>query len=201
MSHAKAIRHLQKVDPVLGAVIKRLPTLEVRKPSRNHFRTLVESIISQQLSVKAADTIFRRFVQLFRGQGFPKPVDVVRMPHEKLRAAGLSNAKVLFIKDLAAKLHTKEITFRRLSRMTDEEVIAYLTQVKGIGRWTVEMFLMFSLNRPDLFSHGDLGLRNAIMKLYGFKKPPTTKRIEKIVAKWSPHRTLASRYLWKSLGM
>jgi DNA-3-methyladenine glycosylase II len=190
---------LIKTDPVLGAVIKRLGIIEQHKRSTNHFRALVESIVSQQLSVKASDTIFKRFLKLFPGRGFPTPAMVLKMPSHKMRACGLSNSKVSFIKDLAEKIYRKELNLRQLQKWENEEVILHLTQVKGIGRWTAEMFLMFSLQRPDVFSHGDLGLRNAVKKLYGFKKLPSPKQIEKIVQKWSPHKTLASRYLWRSL--
>lgn len=197
-----AEKYLQSVDPVLGAIIKRI-ALKPRKRSSNHFRTLVESIVSQQLSVKASDTIFARFLKLFaernKTKKFPTPEQILQMPDAKLRSAGLSGSKVKYIKHLAEKVHKKEVALHRLRKMSDEEVIEHLIQVKGIGRWTGEMFLMFSLQRPDVFSHGDLGLRNAIAKLYGFKKPPTSAQIEKIVKKWSPHRTLASRYLWRSL--
>lgn len=194
-------KYLQSIDPILGEVIKRIE-LKARKRSANHFRTLVESIVSQQLSVKASDTIFLRFVKLFAEDGkskFPKPEQVLKMSDAKLRGVGLSNQKVKYIKHLAEKVHKKEVALHKLKKMSDEEVIEHLIQVKGIGRWTGEMFLMFSLQRPDVFSHGDLGLRNAIAKLYKYKQPPTTKQVEKIVQKWAPHRTLASRYLWKSL--
>lgn len=193
-----AKKYLQSVDPILHEVIKKYE-LKERKRSLNHFRTLVESIVSQQLSVKASDTIFARFLKLFPGGRFPKPEAILKMSDTKLRSIGLSNSKAKYIKDLANKVHKKEVALHKLSKMSDEEVIEHLIQVKGIGRWTGEMFLMFSLARPDVFSHGDLGLRNAIKKLYKFKKPPTVKQIEKIIAKWSPHKTLASRYLWKSL--
>lgn len=199
--------HLASVDPLLGAVIAKVELPFRRRTSqRNFFKALVESIVSQQLSVKAADTIFIRFVDLFVKSGaiktkrsFPTPKQVLKMPDAKLRSVGLSGSKVKYIKDLADKIERKEVLLTKLEKMADEEVIDHLTQVKGIGRWTGEMFLMFSLERPDVFSHGDLGLRNAIKKIYGFKKPPTQKQIEKIVVKWSPHRTLASRYLWRSL--
>lgn len=199
-------KYLQSVDPILAGVIAKikLPVPKIQKPSR--FKTLVESIVSQQLSVKASDTIFKRFVDLFvraeaikTARGFPTPAQVLKMSNAILRSAGLSGSKVKYIKDLAKKVHQKEVYLHRLHKMSDEEVIEHLVQVKGIGRWTGEMFLMFSLERPDVFSYGDLGLRNAIIKLYRFKKPPTSKQIEKIVQKWTPHRTLASRYLWKSL--
>ncbi|HEX3099887.1 MAG TPA: DNA-3-methyladenine glycosylase [Patescibacteria group bacterium] len=202
-----AAKYLSKVDPILGAAIEQIELEENRKPNKNHLRSLVESIVSQQLSVKAADTIFARFVELFVAKGdiktarsFPTPAQLLNMSDAKLRSAGLSGGKVKYIKDLARKVEAKELQLHRLQKMSDEEVVEHLVQVKGIGRWTGEMFLMFSLARPDIFSHGDLGLRNAIIKLYKFKTIPTEKQIQKIVAKWSPHRTLASRYLWKSLN-
>ncbi len=203
----KAEKHLALVDPVMGQLITKIKLTERKAKSQaRHFETLVESIVSQQLSVKASDTIFARFKKLFllssRAKGrarFPKPEQILKMSDLKLRSAGLSNSKVKYIKDLAKKVHQKEVLLGKLKDMSDEEVIEHLIQVKGIGRWTGEMFLMFSLARPDVFSHGDFGLRNAIQKLYGRKRPLTQKQIEKIVAKWSPHRTLASRYLWKSL--
>lgn len=192
-------KYLQKVDPVLGEVIKQI-NLPDRKRSSNHFRSLVESIVSQQLSVKASDTIFKRFLQLFPGNKFPKAEVILKMPDSKFRSVGISNSKTRYIKDLALHVHQGKLNFQKFKKLSDEEVVEVLIKVKGIGRWTAEMFLMFSFDRPDLFSHGDLGLRNAIKKLYGFKKEPTVKQIKKIVAKWSPHRTLACRYLWKSLS-
>ncbi len=198
-SYDSGRKHLRKIDPILAKVIDRTPQPQTKKRRGNYFKSLVEAIISQQLSNKAADTIIARFRQLFKQSGFPTPLQVLRMSDDKIRAAGLSYGKISYIKDLAKAIESKQLNMRRLIRLTDEEVIVHLTQVKGIGRWTAEMFLMFSLERPDVFSHGDLGLRNAIQKLYGFKRPPTVKQIEKIVIKWSPHRTLASRYLWRSL--
>ncbi len=200
-------KHLASIDPVLAVVIARIKLAPPKALTlRNHFHTLVESIVSQQLSVKASDTIFKRFKQLFVDAGviktprsFPKPLQVLKMPDSKLRSVGLSAGKVRYVKDLAYKVHKKEVMLHKLDSMSDEEVIEHLTQVKGVGRWTGEMFLMFALQRPDVFSHGDLGLRNAIQKLYGFKKPLSQKQIEKIATKWAPHRTLACRYLWKSL--
>lgn len=201
----KPEKHLASVDPVLGAVIAKIK-LPVRKARVNYFKALVESIVSQQLSVKASDTIFARFVNLLIKSGdiktarsFPKPEQVLKMSEAKLRSVGLSGSKVNYIKDLAKKVSQKEVLLYKFKSMTDEEIIEHLVQVKGIGRWTGEMFLIFSLERPDVFSHGDLGLRNAIQKLYGPKKALTQKQIERIVKKWSPHRTLASRYLWRSL--
>lgn len=194
----QAIRHLKKVDPVLARAIANIELVPARK-SANHFRSLVEAIVSQQLSVKAADTIFLRFVALF-GKKFPKPSEVLKISPAKMRKAGLSQAKVIFIKDLAKRIESGQLKFRHLQKKTDEEIIVSLIQVKGIGQWTAEMFLMFALARPDIFSYGDLGLRNAMQKLYKLKTHPTPKQAEKISAKWKPHRTLASRYLWASLN-
>ncbi|QQS22814.1 DNA-3-methyladenine glycosylase 2 family protein [bacterium] len=193
-------KHLILADPILGSFIK-LNIMEPRKKSRRtHLESLVEVIVSQQLSVKAADTIYARFLALFPNKKFPKPEVILRTNDSKMRAAGLSYQKISYIKDVCSKVIAKEVRLNSLNRMTDEEVIAELVKIKGIGRWTAEMFLMFSLMRPDVFSNGDLGLRNAIIKLYKLKKPPTEKQLERITKKWSPHRTTASRYLWKSLN-
>jgi DNA-3-methyladenine glycosylase II len=126
---------------------------------------------------------------------------VLKMKDEKIRACGLSNSKVSFVKDLAAQIVDGRLHFRGIDKMSEEEVISMLVSVKGIGRWTAEMFLMFALQRPDIFSHGDLGLRNAIIKLYKIKGPLTEKRALLISKKWSPHRTLACHYLWASLNL
>ncbi len=198
-------KYLSAVDPILAKVIAQIELPPAKAHGgKNHFHSLVEAIVSQQLSVKASDTIFARFKKLFteknNSRSFPKPEQILKMSDAKMRAAGLSYQKIKYIKDLAKKVQAKEVLLHKLEKMSDEEVIEHLTQVKGIGRWTGEMFLMFSLQRPDIFSQGDLGLKNAIIKLYKFKKPPTEKQIEKIISKWSPHKTTASRYLWKSLN-
>ena len=193
--------YLSKQDPRLAVVIKQVGIIVPRKKSQNHFKELVESIISQQLSVKASDTIFKRFCALFPSGKFPKPEALLQMTDSKIRACGLSNSKVSFVKDLATRVVDGRLHFRGIDKMTDEEVIAMLVVVKGIGRWTAEMFLMFALQRPDIFSHGDLGLRNDIVKLYKIKGHLSEKRALLISKKWSPHRTLACRYLWASLTL
>lgn len=198
--HKKALRHLVKVDPILAAVIKKVK-LEHREPYPNHFEYLVGSIISQQLSTKAADTIERRFKELFGKRGFPKPEVVIRMPDTKLRSAGLSNAKVAFIKDLSRHIAEKKIRIKKLPQLSAEEIMLELIAVKGIGKWTVEMFLIGGLGHPDVFSYGDLGLRNAMQRLYGLRKTPTEKRAAQISNNWKPYRSVASRLLWKSLDM
>ncbi len=196
----KIIAHFKKNDPVLHAIIEKIGQLEkfeIRN-SDDYFRSLCGEIISQQLSGKAADTIYARFESLFpKKQVTPK--NILKTPNEKLRKAGTSWSKARFIKDLAQKVLDKDLKLHELDKLSDELVIQEVTKVKGVGPWTAEMFLMFTLQRKDVFSHGDLGLRKAIKKLYKFKKEPTKKQIEKIARKWRPYRTYASRILWKSL--
>ncbi len=196
---AQAKKHLQSVDPKLASIIDNYELKPQRRLPRTHFESLVEAIVSQQLSVKAADTIFARFVSLFPNQKFPTPETVFKLPLPKFRKVGISGQKANYIKDLSGKIVSGELKLNSLHRLENEEVISELVKVKGIGRWTAEMFLMFTLRRPDVFSNGDLGLRNAIQKLYKMKTPPTEKQLDRISKRWSPHRTTASRYLWKSL--
>jgi DNA-3-methyladenine glycosylase II len=195
-----AAQYLSRRDKTLAKVIRRVK-LKRFMPERNYFYSLAESIISQQLSVKAADTITKRLIALFPKKRFPTPQDILKLPAAKLRKTGVSGAKVLFLKDLARHVADKRLDFHKFPQWTDEEIITHLTAVHGIGRWTAEMFLMFSLGRPDVFSPGDQGLKNSIRKLYGFKKEPTAKQMLKLVEVWRPHRTLACRYLWKSLAL
>lgn len=197
-SHRAKIAHLKKSDPRLKVVIEGVKMKELAA-SRGPFEALVEAIVSQQLSIKAADTIFARFVALTPGRKFPTPREVLKMPTAKMRACGLSKMKVGFIKDLARKTLDGTLDFKRMDAMSDAEVIEHLVKVKGIGQWTAEMFLIFSLQRDDVFSYGDLGLRNAMQKIYKMKKAPTPAQAERITAKWRPYRSLGSRYLWASL--
>ncbi len=198
----KQVVHLRR-DPALRKIITALPGIDHAwdRKRPNHFRSLVVAIINQQLSGKAAATILKRFVALFGGKKFPKPEAVLAMPATKMRKAGLSKMKISFLKDLSRNVLSGEVNFKAMPRMSDGEVVEHLTGVKGIGRWTAEMFLMFSLRREDVFSYGDLGLRNAMQRLYGLKKHPTEKQAEKIASVWRPYRTLASRYLWASVDL
>jgi len=198
ISHRAKIAHLKKSDPKLKTVIEGI-TLRELTVTRGPFEALVRAIVSQQLSSKAADTIFARFVALTPGKKFPTPREILKMPPTKMRKCGLSKMKVSFIKDLAKKTLDGTLDFKHMDTMSDEEVIEHLTSVKGIGRWTAEMFLIFSLGRDDVFSYGDLGLRNALQKIYKMKKAPTPAQAEKITVKWKPYRSLGSRYLWASL--
>ncbi|OGK16684.1 hypothetical protein A2774_00080 [Candidatus Roizmanbacteria bacterium RIFCSPHIGHO2_01_FULL_39_12c] len=196
----KIKEHFQRVDLILYSVIERIEYLEPwkSKSANEYFVELCANIIGQQLSGKAADTIFARFEKLFAKKKIT-PEKVLRIPDQKIRDAGMAWSKVKYIKDLAQKTLDKTLDLSKLTNMTDGDVLTELTKVKGIGPWTAEMFLMFTLGREDVFSHGDLGLKNAIKKLYGFKKDPSKKQVEKIVNKWSPYRTFACRILWKSL--
>jgi DNA-3-methyladenine glycosylase II len=192
----KAINHLKK-DRKLAKIIK---TVGPHKISvvRDPYESLVEAIITQQLSGKAADSISKRFRGIYRK--FPKPKDVLRTPDSKLRAAGLSSMKVSYIKDLSRKIESNEIKMSSLRNMTDDEVVEHLTQVRGIGRWTAEMFLIFSLGRLDVLPVGDLGLRKGVQRLYSLSDIPEKEKIESIAEKWRPYRTVATWYIWKSLS-
>ena len=193
----KIKNHFKKVDPILYNAIRDLYLLE-RVAPKDYFAKLCSEIINQQLSDKASATIYKRFQKLYPN-GRVTAEHTLKLTHQELRATGTSNAKARFIIGLAQKVENKEILFEKLDSMTDEEVIIKLTKIKGIGPWTAEMFIMFSLGREDVFSHGDLGLRKAMKKLYRFKREPTRKQIEKITKKWSPYRTYACTILWQSL--
>ncbi len=182
------IKHFKKVDPILAAAVK---TLDPIVPSNDYFSDLCEIVIQQQLSEKAGETIWHRFLKLFERL---TPANVLATPDVNIRAAGISWSKITYLKNLA-----KHGGLEALRDMGDAEVIRELTKIKGIGPWSAEMFLMFSLGREDVFSYGDLGLRRAIQKLYKFKKEPTIKQMGKIVRKWSPYRTYGARILWKML--
>ena len=194
--------YLRRVDKVLGAVIERVDLPE-RKPHKNHFYAVARGIIRQQLSGASADAIERRFAALFSGRKnfFPKAEQILTMPDARMRASGLSHAKISYLKNLSRAVADKKLDFKRVALLPHEDVIAALTEIKGIGRWTAEMFLIFALDRPDVFSAGDQGLKNALVRLYRMRAHPSRSRAEKISAQWSPHRTLACRYLWASLSM
>jgi DNA-3-methyladenine glycosylase II len=196
----EAVAHLKRVDPVLGAVIDRVgPYSPSRRPER--FHALVQAIIFQQLAGRAAQTIFDRFVQSVGGGRFPTPEVLLAASDDAMRSAGLSRGKMSYIRDLATHVSKRTLNFHRHSRMTDDEVIADLSRVRGIGRWTAEMFLMFNLHRPDVLPVDDLGVRNAVARLYGMSEPPPPKELRVFGERWSPYRTVASWYLWQSLNI
>ena len=190
-------KHFSSVDPILSKHFHLIADLELSQSS-NPFVDLVESITSQQLSVKAGSTIFERFRKLFP-KGRITASGILSFTDQQIRDVGVSWSKVKYIKAIAEAVKSGTVVFESFSALSDEEVIEKLTTIHGVGRWTAEMFLMFALGRPDVFSYGDLGLRRSLQKLYGFKKEPTIKQMEKIVRKWAPYRTYASRILWSSL--
>lgn len=191
----KAVAHFKKADPVLYELAKSIDPFVLEK-SQNHFIKLVRSIVGQQLSVKAASTIWGRFANLFKKEVTAE--EILKIDDEKIRACGISYPKIKYIKDLAEKVQTKQLLLDAFDETDEETIITALTQVKGIGTWSAEMFLMFALARPDVFSVKDQGLKNAMIKLYGLKNPNDKKLLE-ISKKWSPYRTYACRILWESL--
>ncbi|KXG77708.1 DNA-3-methyladenine glycosylase [Fervidicola ferrireducens] len=204
MSGVKKILRFQKNDEVLQALSKADEkinyliqligdyTLELE---RDFFKALVQSIVGQQLSIKAAETIFARLENLC---GQVTPERILSLSENELKSAGLSKKKIEYIKDLSEKVISGAVDLEKLDSMNDEEVIRTLVQVKGIGRWTAEMFLIFSLGRPDIFSLLDFGLQLAVKGLYGLSDWPDKKTLDSISQRWKPYRTAASLYLWEA---
>ncbi len=196
--HHPAIRHLKKNDPILRAIIERVGPCRMEFGPAE-FCSLAEAIVYQQLNGKAAVTIFNRFVAL---AGDPlTPEGILRLSDEQLRVVGLSKQKSSYLKDLATKTAAGLLDFARLPELSDEEVMAQLTQVKGIGEWTAHMFLMFSLRRPNVLPTGDYGVQMAVKKLYKKRKLPKPKDMEKIARAWEPYRSVACWYMWRSLDI
>ncbi len=192
-----ALRHLKR-DPHLAPLIARhgKPTFN---PEPNAFRALAEAIIYQQLSGKAAATILARFIDLFPGRRFPTPGHLLTVPAGKLRAAGLSTQKAAYLLDLATKFCDGTIRPRKFPKMSDDEIAEHLIQVKGIGQWTADMYLMFALNRPDVLPVGDLGVRSGFKKLYHLRAEPTPAKMIALAEPWRPFRSVASWYMWRVL--
>jgi DNA-3-methyladenine glycosylase II len=196
--YARARRLLLRRDPVLAALIRQHGPCGLAAAQRaDHFTALVRAITGQQLSVKAAATIFGRLAALMP-DGLT-PAALAAVSDDQLRAVGMSRQKGAYFRDLCDKVSSGALPLDSLDAMTDDEVIAALTQVKGIGRWSAEMFLMFRLHRPDVLPVGDLGIVNAVKRVYGLRKTPTPERIRKIGEAWRPYRSVASWYLWRSL--
>jgi len=198
--YASARRHLAKADPKLAAIIKRVGPCQLHAVApRDAFEALCMSIASQQLSVKAAATIFGRFCDLFPPNRKPTPERVMQLTEDQIRAVGFSRPKAAFIKDLAAHVLDGRLDLKGLKKHSDDEVMRQLIAVKGIGRWTAEIFLMFRLGRPDIFPADDLGLMNAVHRAYKLRKRPDAKRLRALAESWRPHRSVAAWYLWQSL--
>jgi DNA-3-methyladenine glycosylase II len=198
--YERARRTLMRRDPVLGAAIKRIgPCGMAERQRKDHLTALVGAIVSQQLSTKAAATIFGRLVALFPEGDALAPLAISAQTDAALRGVGLSGQKVGYLRDLCARLGDGRLMLDELQTLPDENVIERLTSVKGFGRWTAEMFLMFRLHRPDVLPAGDLGIVNAIHRLYRLRKKPDAKRVLKIGEAWRPYRSVASWYLWQTL--
>ncbi len=193
-----ALAHLRD-DPVMGGLIK-LHSPPNIQPHTNYYHELIDSIISQQLSVKAARTIEGRFKDLFGGM-FPTPEEILEKDIEELRSVGLSRPKAGYIQDLARKILDGSVQFDHLDSLSNEEIVTELTAVKGIGEWTVHMFLMFCMGRMDVLAHGDLGIRNGVTKLYGLEQTATPDNVKRIAEQhnWHPYETVACWYVWQSL--
>src|SRR5262245_34004950 len=187
-------------DPVLAMAIKQIgPCRMAERQRKDHLSALIGAIVSQQLSTKAAATIFGRFVALFPDNHIPDAAAIAAHSDEALRAVGLSGQKVGYLRDLSARIADGSLDLDALDSLSDEQVIERLTAVKGFGRWTAEMFLMFRLHRPDVLPAGDLGIVNAVHRLYRLRKRPDAKRILKLGEAWKPYRSVASWYLWQTL--
>jgi DNA-3-methyladenine glycosylase II len=202
----KAIQYLKKADPVMAAIIERVGpyAMQYREPG---FQTLVRSIVYQQLSGKAASTILKRLLEAAQpaspvGKETPNaitPESILKLRPQKMRKLGLSQQKTVYIRELARMTRDGEIQFERLHQMQDAEIISHLTQVKGVGVWTVHMFLMFALRRPNVLPVGDLGVRMGMKKAYELADLPNPAEMERIAAAWRPWCSVASWYLWRSL--
>jgi DNA-3-methyladenine glycosylase II len=194
----RAILHLKKADPILADIIERVGPYRMNydEPS---FASLAEAIVYQQLHGKAAATIFKRLTDV---AGLPlTPEGILKLSEQQMRAVGLSKQKLSYLRDLAAKTQSREVDFLKLPDLPDEEVIKHLTRIKGIGVWTAHMFLMFSLRRSDVLPTGDLGIQMAVKKHYRKRKLPKPKDMEKIAKCWSPYRSVACWYLWRSMDI
>lgn len=195
MTVHEGVRFLKR-DPIMRRIIAIVGDYTLKR-RRHHFAVLVESIISQQLATRAAETIFDRFKDLY--PTFPTASEILATKKSKLRSAGLSGMKVEYLKDLAKRIDQGKVRLEILSKMSDDEVIAHLTQVKGIGRWTAEMFLIFSLGRPDVLPIYDLGLQKGVQMAFSLSNLPKPNEVEDLGSRWKPYRSIATWYLWKSL--
>ena len=197
--HQKALNHLRRADPQLGAVIEKVGRCSfVARAEGTHFGALVRSIVYQQLSGKAAGTSHARLRALF-GDRDPTAREILATPEETLRGVGLSRQKLSYLRDLAERVEGGALPVDALHELDDEALTTALVQVKGIGRWTAQMFLMFRLGRPDVLPDLDLGIQKGIQHAYGLRAKPTPKEVLRVGEKWAPYRTIASWYLWRLL--
>jgi DNA-3-methyladenine glycosylase II len=197
-NHMKARRHLGRRDPVLKQLIGHVGPCTLRFEP-DGFAALARSIISQQISTKAAAAIHARLLAVLSRRGL-RPATLLALTDDEIRAAGLSASKARSLRDLAGKVHSGEVPLQRLLKMTDEEVIECLLPVRGIGRWTAQMFLIFSLGRPDVLPVDDFGLRAGVQQVYGLDAPPDRAALTELAEPWRPYRSVATWYVWRSRG-
>lgn len=193
------LKHLCNADPILAAVIQKVGPLETSRDREDHFRALCRIVVGQQLSVAVARSIWNRVEAHFSPDFSPHAV--LETSEEQLRTLGLSGAKARYLLALATHINEGKLQIERLETLPDEEIAREIVEVKGLGPWSADMFLMFHLNRPDVLPVGDLGIREAIKRLYGLENRPDAARMTQIAESWRPFRTLASRYLWKFLDI
>ena len=197
--NTKSVANLTEADPVMAELSKRLGPVRLKPRRLPPFQSLAHAIIHQQLSGQAAGTILGRFQALFDGSRFPRPEDVIQADVERLRTAGLSRQKATYIRDLAQKTLDGAVpSLKECDRLTDAEIVARLTSIKGVGRWTVEMLLIFNLGRPDILTVHDLGVRRGFQVAYRKRSIPEPEQLERYGRRWMPYRTTAAWYLWRA---
>ena len=195
----RAVLHLKRADPVMASIVTGVGPCRFQPAAAgSHFQAVARSIIYQQLSGKAAGTIHGRFLALF-GAGGPSAAALAMLPDDAIRATGVSRQKLGYLRDLAARVTEGTLPIERLGPLPDDTILGHLTQVRGVGPWTAQMFLMFRLGRPDVLPELDLGIRKAIQRAYRLRALPDPRRVLRIGAPWAPYRTIASWYLWKSI--
>ena len=198
LSIKKAVKYLMKSDPELIPLLDAFKIQDLQ-PETDYFKSLTRSIVYQQLSGKAAKTILDRFILLYKDKSYPTPVDVINIDHEKLRSVGLSNSKAQYIKNIAHAFLDNPDTYDSLEKMDDQDIIDTLITIKGVGPWTAQMFLMFTLNRPDVFPVTDLGVQKGFKHYYKLSEMPTPGQMLKKSEQWAPYRTVVSLYFWRVL--
>ena len=198
LSIKKAVKYLMKSDPELIPLLDAFKIQDLQ-PETDYFKSLTRSIVYQQLSGKAAKTILDRFILLYKDKSYPTPVDVINIDHEKLRSVGLSNSKAQYIKNIAHAFLDNPDTYDSLEKMDDQDIIDTLITIKGVGPWTAQMFLMFTLNRPDVFPVTDLGVQKGFKHYYKLSEMPIPGQMLKKSEQWAPYRTVVSLYFWRLL--
>ena len=198
LSIKKSVKYLRQSDPELIPLLDAFKIQDLQ-PETDYFKSLTRSIVYQQLSGKVSKTILDRFILLYKDKSYPTPVDVINIDHEKLRSVGLSNSKAQYIKNIAHAFLDNPDTYDSLEKMDDQDIIDTLKTIKGVGPWTAQMFLMFTLNRPDVFPVTDLGVQKGFQHYYKLSEVPTTGQMLKKSEQWSPYRTVVSLYFWRLL--